>query len=163
MWKITNFIKNLIKQQTFDITKTSRGLFAQILENYTLEQLNKIPVGFNNNMIWNIGHIVSTQQTLVYKLSGIETLVSDEFIAKYRKGTKPEGDVLQAEVDAIKALLFETIKKTEQDYNNKIFKTYTEITTSLGFVLKNVEEALNFNNFHEAAHLGIIMSIRKFV
>jgi hypothetical protein len=35
----------------------------------TLEQLNKIPEGYNNNLIWNIAHVVVVQQMLVYKLS----------------------------------------------------------------------------------------------
>ena len=106
--------------QTFDITRTSRKMIAPFLENYTLEQLNTIPDGFSNNLIWNIAHIVVTQQLLVYKLSGLSANVSDEMIEKYRKGTKPEHIVTQAEVDEIKALLFTTIDQTELDFENKI-------------------------------------------
>jgi len=29
--------------------------------------------------------------------------------------------------------------------------------------LKNAEEAIVYNNFHEGLHLGIMMSIRKFI
>jgi len=35
---------------------------------FSLEQLNKIPEGFNNNLIWNIAHCVVTQQLLCYKV-----------------------------------------------------------------------------------------------
>jgi hypothetical protein len=31
------------------------------------EQLNTIPEGYNNNLIWNIAHIIVVQQMLVYK------------------------------------------------------------------------------------------------
>lgn len=149
--------------QTFDITRTSRKMIAPFLENYTLEQLNAIPDGFSNNLIWNIAHIVVTQQLLVYKLSGLPTMVSDEMIEKFRKGTKPEHSVTQAEVDEIKSLLFTTIDQTEVDFENKIFKNFDEYPTSTGFVLKSVKDAMIFNNFHEGLHLGILMSIRKFV
>lgn len=149
--------------QTFDITRTSRKMIAPFLENYTLEQLNAIPDGFSNNLIWNIAHIVVTQQLLVYKLSGLPTMVSDEMIEKYRKGTKPEHIVTQAEVDEIKSLLFATIDQTEVDFENKIFKNFDEYPTSTGFVLKSAKDAMIFNNFHEGLHLGILMSIRKFV
>nr|WP_315190543.1 DinB family protein [uncultured Flavobacterium sp.] len=149
--------------QTFDITRTSRKMIAPFLENYTLEQLNAIPDGFSNNLIWNIAHIVVTQQLLVYKLSGLPTMVSDEMIEKFRKGTKPEHIVTQAEVDEIKSLLFTTIDQTEVDFENKIFKNFDEYPTSTGFVLKSVKDAMIFNNFHEGLHLGILMSIRKFV
>ena len=54
--------------QVFEITRLSRKIVAEYLENYTLEQLNKIPDGFHNNLIWNIGHIIVVQQMLVYNL-----------------------------------------------------------------------------------------------
>ena len=147
----------------FDVQKTIREILLKILDNHSLEQLNKIPEGFSNNLIWNIAHCVSAQQSLVYKLSGVQSKVSEEFIAKYRKGTKPEGDVSQAEVDEIRTLLSETLYQAEKDYSDKIFLNYTEYTTSMGFTLRNVEDALSFNNYHEGTHTGIIMSIRKFV
>jgi hypothetical protein len=149
--------------QLFTITETSRNLVSKILENHSLEQLNKIPEGFNNNMIWNIAHIVVTQQLLVYKLSGLPMLFSEEMIEKYKKGTKPERDASQADIDEVKSLLFSTIKKTKVDYDNGIFKDYQEYPTSTGFILKNVEDALAFNNFHEGLHIGILMNLRKLV
>ena len=147
----------------FDVQKTIREILLKILDNHSLEQLNKIPQGFNNNLIWNIAHCIAAQQSLVYKLSGLPTLASEEFIAKYRKGTKPEGEVSQTEVGEIRTLLLETFLQTKKDYSDKIFLNYTEYTTSMGFTLRNVEEALSFNNYHEGTHTGIIMSIRKFV
>ena len=149
--------------QTFEITRTSRKILSQILENHTLEQLNTIPEGFNNNLIWNIGHIIVVQQMLVYKLSGLPMMISDELVNKYKKGTKPEHNATQAEVDEIKSLLLETINQTKADLDNKIFKNYQEYPTSTGFVIKNAEDAMAFNYFHEALHIGIIMCIRKFI
>ena len=147
----------------FEVQKTIREILLKILDNHSLEQLNKIPDGFSNNLIWNIGHCVSTQQVLVYKLSGLPTMVSEDFIAKYKKGTKPEGDVSLAEVDEIRNLLSSTLRQTQDDFSNNVFVNYNEYTTSMGFTLRNVADALNFNNYHEGIHTGIIMSIRKFV
>ena len=150
-------------QRTFEITRTSRKIVSQFLDNYSLEQLNKIPNGFKNNLIWNIAHIVVTQQLLVYKFSGLPMLVSDELVQKYMKGTKPELDATQADVEEIKTLLTKTINQTEEDYDNGIFKNYQEYPTSTGFVLRNVEDAMVFNNFHEGLHIGIMMSLRKLI
>jgi hypothetical protein len=160
------FIKNFKLYQMnsiIEITRTSRKMMAPFLENYTLEQLNVIPEGFSNNLIWNIAHVIVTQQLLVYKLSGLPMNVSDEMVEKYKKGTKPEEAATQTEVDAIKALLFQTIDQTAVDFDNKIFNNFTEYPTSTGFILKSTEEAIAFNNFHEGLHLGVLMSIRKFL
>lgn len=148
---------------TFAITRTSRSILAQFLDDYTLEQLNKIPHGFNNNLIWNIAHIVVVQQMLVYNLSGLPMLVSKEMVDAYKRGTKPERDLAQHEVDEIRQLLTATIDQTEKDFAAGIFKNYNEFTTMTGFNLKTAQEAMAFNYYHEAVHTGVMMSIRKFV
>lgn len=150
-------------QRTFEITRTSRKILSQFLEKYTTEELNKIPEGYSNNLIWNIGHIVVVQQVLVYKLSGLQMMISDEMVEKYKKGSKPEQYVSQEEIDEIKSLLTETINKTEKDFGNKIFKNFQEYPTSTGFVLKSAEDAMAFNFFHEGLHIGVMMGIRKFI
>ncbi|MEZ0130099.1 DinB family protein [Flavobacterium sp. LBUM151] len=147
----------------FKVQKTIREILLKILDNHSLEQLNKIPAGYSNNLIWNIAHCISSQQVLVYKLSGLPTQVSDQFIDAYKKGTKPERDVSQEEVDEIRMLLSSTILQTEKDYTNNAFNNYTTYMTSMGFELTNVDDALSFVNYHEGIHTGIIMSIRKFV
>lgn len=91
------------------------------------------------------------------------TIVSEDFINKYKKGTKPEGNLSQAEVDEIRTLLLVTFEQTEKDYENGIFVTYQEYMTSMGFLLRNVDGALSFNNYHEGIHTGIIMSLKKFI
>lgn len=150
-------------QQVFDITQTSRKVLAQFLENHTLEQLNTIPERFNNNLIWNMAHIIVVQQMLVYNLSGLPMMVSDEMVSRYKRGTKPEHQVPQTEVDHIRLLLLETINQTEADFNNKIFIDYQEFTSLSGFTMRNVQDAIAFNYYHEALHIGIMMGIRKFV
>lgn len=150
-------------KSVFEVQHTIRMFLFNVIENYSLEQLNKIPEGFSNNLIWNIGHCISTQQNLVYKLSGLPTLVSEEFIVKYKKGTKPEGDVLLEEVEEIRNLLLSTFLQTEKDFEANIFVNFNEYLTSMDLKLKNIHEALDYNNFHEGIHLGMIMLIKKFV
>ncbi|WP_130734973.1 DinB family protein [Flavobacterium sp. J27] len=149
---------------SLQVTISSRELFQKIIENCTLEQLNRVPDGFKNNIIWNIGHIVVTQQLLAYKLSGLAMMVTDEMVAKYQKGTIPHGTVSKDEVEAIKSLLFTTITKTQEDLDNGLFQNYTEYTVSTAnFTLRSVEDAMQFTNFHEGIHLGVILQIKKFV
>lgn len=150
-------------EATFNINQTSRNVILKFLENHTLEQLNTIPEGFSNNLIWNICHIVVVQQMLVYNLSGLPMLISEEMVNKYKRGTKPEHSVSQEEVDTIKSLLFVTLEQTKKDFANDIFKKFTEFTTMSGYTMRTAKDAMEFNNYHEAVHTGIMMQIRKFV
>ena len=148
---------------TFKIWETSRKLYLKLIENYSLEQLNKIPEGFSNNLAWNLGHIIVSQQGLVYRLSGLPVYVSDEMTNTYKNGSKPTGKTTQAEIDELKVLLFSLIEKTKEDYANGKFVSYNEYTTGTGFHLASTKEAIEFNNYHEGLHLGFMMNIRKFI
>lgn len=150
-------------EAVFKTWRTSRSLIATYFENYNLKQLNQVPEGFNNNLTWNIGHIIVAQQGLVYKGSGLDSYLPEALTARYIPGTKPDGQTSQDEIDKLKELLFSLIEKTEIDFRQGIFQTYKERTTGTGFHLSSIEDALEFNNYHEALHLGAMMAIRKFV
>ncbi|MBX9888996.1 MAG: DinB family protein [Flavobacteriaceae bacterium] len=150
-------------QSTFKIWETNRKLHLAFLEQLTLEQLNKIPEGFKNNLIWNIGHIITTQQGLVYRLSGLPVAISKEFHNKYKYGSVPTQTTTQEEVDEIKELLISLIQQTKDDYDTGKFVSFTPYETHIGFHLATFQEAINFNNYHEGVHLGFMINIRKFV
>ncbi|WP_298509429.1 DinB family protein [uncultured Kordia sp.] len=146
---------------TRTVTQNNRNVIKRLLKETSLEALNKIPEGFSNNIIWNIAHIVVIQQLLVYKLSGLPMYISDEMVSKYRNKSKPEGNVTQEEVDEVYGLLDSLLAKTEEDLAAGIFKNYTEYTLNLGTTLRNVEEAIEFNNIHEGIHYGYILALKK--
>jgi hypothetical protein len=99
----------------------------------------------------------------VYRLSGLPINVSDQMMQTYKNGSKPTGTTTQEEVDELKSLLFSLIEQTKKDYHDGKFVSYTEYTTGTGFNLTSTKEALEFNNYHEALHLGFMMNIRKFI
>ena len=111
---------------TFDICLKNRKILEGFLNQFTLEELNKVPEGFSNNIIWNIAHVIVTQQLLVYRNSDLPMFVSDNMVDNYKKGTKAEVEVSQAEIEEIKSLLFSSLEKLVEDYNNGLFKNYNE-------------------------------------
>jgi hypothetical protein len=145
----------------FDITLKNRQIMASFLDRFSLEELNKVPDGFRNNIFWNIAHLVVTQQLLTYNLSGLPMLIDDELVNKYRKGSKTENDVIEEEVNLIKGLLFSTLEKTFEDYQKGLFKEYQTYTVTTNSTLTNIEQAIEFNNFHEGIHLGYVLAMIK--
>lgn len=145
------------------ITLQNRKNLLSILESTPREDLLLIPQQFRNNIWWNIAHIVVTQQLLVYKFSGVPMLVSDELVAKYMKGTVPDGSATETEMKQISDVLVSIIERTTEDYESRLFKEFKAYTTSAKVSLNNVEDAIRFNNFHEGIHLGSILALKKMV
>ncbi len=147
----------------FEILKKSRELVLKKIENLSIEQLHKVPEGFNNNIAWNVAHLVVTQQLLHYKLSGLNCLASDELIENYRKGTSPTEVFSEEELEEVKELLLGFPDTLKEDFEAEIFDEFNEYETSTGFVLDSIETAIAFNNLHEGIHLGVIMALIKLV
>ena len=146
---------------TFDVALKNRKIMSSFIDAFSFEDLNKIPEKFNNNLIWNIAHLVVTQQLLTYSLSGLPMQISDELVEKYKKGSMVDGNVSQEEINEIKGLLISTIEKTKEDYEKGVFNSFQPYTTSTNSTLKSFEEAMEFNNFHEGIHLGYILALKK--
>jgi hypothetical protein len=146
-----------------DLTYRNRKAMLKIIESLSTAQLNYIPEAFNNNIIWNLAHVISVQQGLVYGLSNLNFKVEKDFVKAYTKGTMPQGDVSEKDIAYIKEQLLYTIEETEIDLNENRFNTYKDYPVMLGNTLTNVTEAMQFNNYHEGLHLGAIMALKKFV
>ena len=147
----------------FETALFNRKALIHYLDSMSHEQLIAIPENFNNSMIWNIGHILVTQQLLTYKLSGLPLKINTELVEKYAKGSKATQNVSKAEVLDIKNNLISAVLQTQEDYNKGVFKNYEPYLTSLDISLDSIDDALKFNAFHDGIHLGILMSLKKVV
>jgi hypothetical protein len=143
--------------------KKVRAFLFESIKDLTSEQLNKIPDGFNNNIIWNLGHLVAAQQGICYKRAGLATQISDEFWEQYRSGSKPGNPLSDAEIAHIKELFFSTLDQLESDYNNNIFTGYTAWSTRYDVEITSIDDALKFLPFHEGLHSGTIGTLKRLV
>lgn len=138
-----------------------RKNLVKILENTPASKLGYIPEGFRNNIWWNITHTLVVQQLLCYKLSELPLYIGKDMVADYSKGTFPAQLPDMEYRAAVSGLLEETVRNLERDYKDGRFKKYNTYTTSAGFVLSTIDEALQFNLYHEGLHLGTILSLMK--
>ena len=144
-----------MKEQVFALHVATRNNLLNYLENVTPEKLAQIPAGFHNSIWWNIAHCVAQQQILCYRLSGV--------IETYKKGTYPDGHVPTAdEIQELRALLISTQKQLQADYDRGVFTNFTPYTTSYGYALTCIEDAIHFNNTHEGMHLGVVIALNYF-
>ncbi len=145
----------------FEVLLQLRKNTLKSVETLSTEQLNTIPPGHNNNIIWHIGHMMASQQSLCYSRSGATPLLPMAFIDQYRKGTSPKGWVEPVSMNEIKPLFLSTAEVFETDYKAGIFKAYESYTTSAGATLTNIDDAITYSYGHENLHYGNILMMLK--
>lgn len=138
-----------------------RKNLLDLLQNTSEKDLLTIPDGFNNNIYWNIAHCIAQQQLLCYYLSGNQFRIDKYWVETYKKGTFANVDVKQSEMEDLAYLLIETSKILMKDFDNDFFPDYTPYSTSFGIDLKNIQDAIVFNNMHESLHYGYILSQKR--
>ncbi len=143
--------------------RKTRTALLNLIQELSVEELNEIPAGFNNNIIWNVGHLVAAQHGVCYLRSGLKLPIDEKYFLPFKPETKPEHFVEAEDVDAIKKMLFSTLDKLETDYQLNLFAEYIPWTTRYGVDLKTIDDALNFLPFHEGMHLGYIMAMKRVV
>lgn len=147
----------------FNIMRQNRQVFINLVNGLTIEELNTIPEGFNNNIAWNFNHMVVTPQVLNYIKAGAALTIPEEQLKKYARGTKPEGFISQEEINYYKELAIKTVDQLEEDWNNNIFQSYESFTTVMGVTLATKEEALHYVVAHDYLHLGYALAQKRMI
>lgn len=146
----------------FTVHRQIRENLLKILKSTSKEDLLTIPDGFNNHIFWNIAHCVATQQLLHYYLTGNDIQIDRDWIDQYKKGTLPNFDVEESDIEDLAFLLRKTSELLVNHYDKGVFGTqYQSYTTSFGVDLKNIQEAIIFNNMHESLHYGYILAQKR--
>jgi hypothetical protein len=141
--------------------RVTRGLFIDLVEQLTLDQINTLPSPYLNTVGWNYAHVIATQQLLTYGLHKMPFQLPQEFIDTYRKGTKTERDITSEELSIIHKYAIESLDQLELDLKAQAFTTFNSYETSFGVTLNTFQDALAFLPIHEALHLGMCMARRK--
>lgn len=145
----------------FEILKASRTRLLQLIETVDSKILFKIPENFNNNIVWQIGHCITSQQRHMYMRSGLSMHISQEFMENFKIGTSPHTWRNIPDIDEIKHLLLHTVNQLSKDLASGIFVKYHPFSLPIGIMINNHIQALQAANFHEAEHSGIILSYLK--
>ena len=142
-----------------------RFLLAQI-EGLTTAQLNEIPAGYANNIIWNVAHLGAAVQSLCYVRAGLPLTVADEFFTPYLPGTRPTGLVDEAAIEAIKNTSLAALDQLALDLAAHKFGGYTyseRIQERYGVEVRTIDDALDFLLFHEGFHTGYVLALKHLV
>ena len=152
-------------EKIIQVLKACRSKWLSMLNELSTDQLNKIPTGFSNNLAWQFGHVIVSQQILCYRMAGQKFVINEDLIDRYKNGSKPENYISEEEINLLKGYMLSTINQLEIDLKNGVFDNYTPytISTYVGLTLENVNDALTFIVSHDALHYGCSISIKRLV
>src|SRR4051812_1653028 len=101
----------------------NRRYIVSVVRHMTTEQLNAVPRGFNNSVIWNIGHMTASLWEMFYLMTGHPLNVEEKYHANFRIGTRPSW-VDENEIVKIKQLHLQAVSQLDADYHAGMFEDY---------------------------------------
>lgn len=147
------------------VKKIRQFLISQIAE-LSGEQLNAIPNGYNNNIIWNLIHLMSAQQGICYRRLGQSPIIPDKYITPFLTNTKPDRVLDIEEIEVVKKMFIATIDRLQEDQEKKIFYNNTgavNIYKVYEIEMHDIDDALEILLYHEGYHVGQILRLKKLV
>ncbi|HKC66971.1 MAG TPA: DinB family protein [Bacteroidia bacterium] len=133
-----------------EFLKNQRSNLLLQLEKLSNDELSFIPKGSNNNILWNLGHILVIPQHHFYVVKGHAPHVEQYYIQNYMSGTRPLATDIDKEYKTIKELLLPTADFLKDDYDKGMFNDFR------AFGNKDFIETLEFLTKHEAGHIAKI-------
>ncbi|SFJ61414.1 DinB family protein [Brevibacillus centrosporus] len=138
-----------------------RNITLSALNTVSEEVADVIPEGFNNNIRWNFGHILVTQDLFMYGPSCPN--LPANYAALFAPGTKPanwEGDVpslatLAAQLEEQKARIKETFADRLDEKLSQPFQLGNKGT------MNTIGELFTFSLFHEGMHMNALGALKK--
>lgn len=119
-----------------------------------------VPHGFNNNIRWHLGHIVTTQERLAYRLIGEKLELPEELMGLFLNGTKPaDWQTAPPDVPTLMGLLQNQPNRIRVRLHGRLDEPLTVPFKQL----TSLKEALIFSIGHEATHAGYILALKRAV
>lgn len=135
-----------------------RNELLGLVEGVTEEEAGYIPSGFNNNIRWNLGHVVLDQYLWIQAVTGEAQPVSPDWQRWFGYGTSPaDFEAETPDVRQIMAVLQQQPERIREQYGSRLEEDFAP--TEMG--MHTVEQVLIRTIFHEGLHIGAIQAIKR--
>lgn len=136
---------------------------SRTVKDLSEEQLLKIPAGFKNNILWNIGHVPTIMSALVCKPTETEPVVPKHYHEWFKNGSSPADWTTQPDVKEV----LEVFKASTPAIQNALLagqlEHYQAFDLFPGYTIGSAQHALTFHCFHNGIHVGAVSALKKFV
>lgn len=146
----------------FSLNRLTRNRTLQALEKTDELVADVVPSGFNNSIRWNLGHILVTQELLMFKYADNKPMKLDSnLIELFKMGTKPDSTLNYPTLEELRKLLAEQQERIERTFAGRLSEM---LVSPLKFgewiEFKTIGEVLTYTIYHEGIHQGVINGIK---
>jgi hypothetical protein len=138
----------------------TRDRFIKRVQDINPEIVDIQPQGFNNNIHWMIGHVLTIAEQFLFGFPTKSTNLPENYKEFFGGGTKPAdwtGDV--PSVNVLVEQLADQLKRINQIPASKLAEKLEK--PFLGF--ETFGELANMGAYHEALHLGQIQTMKRLI
>ena len=125
------------------------------------EQLLEIPEGRDDNVLWNVGHLLCSLSRLTYGRTGHPLPIPKRYLELMGKNTNALDWPEPPDVDTVIAQFKTLPAQIEHDYAAGEFPAYEPLQITPAHTIDSLEEAVNFHCFHEGLHIGMIITLKQ--
>ena len=145
----------------FKTLRTTRYHMLKELKGLTPEELLAIPDSRDDNVLWNVGHLLCSLSRLTYVRSGHPLPIPENYLSLFGKGTDARQWTSAPETEEVLERFASVLDRIEADYVKGLFEVYETLEIAPGHTIDTVEEAIAFHCFHEGLHIGMVISIKQ--
>ncbi|MDR3586187.1 MAG: DinB family protein [Desulfosporosinus sp.] len=153
-----------MKEFLFNQLKVVRSNTLNAVKEVSESQAYSVPEGFNNNILWNLGHVYISQEKFAFGFIPEPMQVPDGFTESFGRDTKPSEWKGQPPTlaEMIKLLDDQTSRIKEKLENRLDEAVANPFTMPSGLTLRTIGEFLTFSMYHEGMHVQTIKMLKKF-
>ncbi len=153
-------MNNKLKKE-IELIRYVRHSIIDLTDKLSVEQWNEIPDRMKNNLVWNVGHMVFTQQMLCYALGGLQPTIDMAFFGQFAPDTSPGSIVNHDDIARIKSTFSEAFEQLATDATAGRLESYKSWSLPSGISIDSFEDAMITNVIHEGRHFGVVISLAK--
>ncbi|MBM6617945.1 DinB family protein [Bacillus sp. RD4P76] len=150
----------IVMPKQFQLT---RDFLLHFVKNVDDSIIDTKPNGFNNNLRWHIGHVLTTGEKFLFGFPTQTTFVPENYKTLFEMGSSP-ADWNEEDVPSLTVLIEQLeaqtarIRELEADFFEQ------ELPFNFPyFNLKTYDDLFAFMMYHEADHLGQMKAMKKMV
>lgn len=133
------------------------------IEALTEEQLLRVPPGLHNNILWNIGHVITDEVNMLYLPAGLASPLPADYVSLFDPGTSPADWPTPPDVAAVLERSRAMTGVLISDYEARRFSGFEPYNLAESYRLETIEEAIAYHTIHEGMHIGANLTLRRLV